>query len=501
LWFAIYNLQKTLIFVMARAIIQTQEVEVTYNPGKSNEFKALRNMNVEIMSREYIIFFGPSGCGKSTLLYSIFGVLPPSDGKVFVKGDRIYNYGPMELVEFQRHTMGIMYQQFNLIPSLTVLDNVALPLIFAGLQKSRRERRAMELLDRFAIAHVANKLPTNLSGGQQQRVSVARSLVTDPEILIADEPVGNLDSISAEAVMNTLDQINEHDRKTILLVTHDAKHLPYAHRVFYLKEGRMDRIVPNPEKKQVMTLRPGTSIITELEQVQRIYPYDSPEAIRVKSIINYITQDMSFEQLVRLEKIAEYVIKGKLDIKVFEELLVKGQKDGGVGLRAEYAREVAKKLERVLVQSQDIVRFRNSVKQKDATDMNQQDLADRLACHLILEHNIELSPGQFKNLKQSVDVRVSAYIDKAEFKRQLMLQVDQGGVGIDMYVAHDIARHLEKLIAQGVAEVKVQEKREHDVMIMKAEQELAAKKATEEANAAKEKKGFLGRFKKKKKKA
>lgn len=490
---------------MAKAIIRTEEVAVTYNLGKSNEFKALRNMSVEIMSREYIIFFGPSGCGKSTLLYSIFGVLPPAAGKVYVKGDSIYDYDPMELVEFQRHTMGIMYQQFNLIPSISVMDNVALPLIFAGMPESRRERKAMQLLDRFGIAHVATKLPTNLSGGQQQRVSVARSLVTDPEILIADEPVGNLDHISAKAVMDTLDQINERDRKTILLVTHDAKHLPYAHRVFYLKEGRMDRIVANPEKKQVLKMKPGSAIVTELEQVQRIYPYDTPEEVRVKSLVNYLTQNMSFDQIVKFEKVIEFYIQGRLSPQAFTDMLKKGQKEGGVGLRPEYAENISDKLQKLMTRAQDIIRFRKEHNERsgsETTDLSNHDTADLLAGHLVLEHGTELTPTQFKNLRDSVDVRVAAFVDKAEFKRQLQLPVDQGGVELDVYQTHDLVRYIEKLIAQGIAEMKVQEKRAHDVKIMKAEEEVEARKEHErlEQMVAEEAKPWYQKMFKKKKK-
>ncbi len=476
---------------MSRPIIRTQEVEITYNNGKSNEFKALRNMNVEIMSREYIIFFGPSGCGKSTLLYSVFGVLPPSDGKVYVKGDSIYDYAPMELVEFQRHTMGIMYQQFNLIPSLSVLDNVALPLIFSGMSASRREKRAMELLDRFGIAPVANKLPTNLSGGQQQRVSVARSLVTDPEILIADEPVGNLDSISSKAVMDTLDEINERDRKTILLVTHDAKHLPYAHRVFYLKDGRMDRIVANPEKEQVLKLRPGSSMVTELEQVQRIYPYDTPEMIRVKSVINYLTQELSFDQLVRLEEVVEYALMGRLSHTAFRSFLEKSPKEGGVGLRSEYAKKLAAKLDRIISQSQDIIRFRKEFRGEESVGYTLREIVDRLAVYLLQEYKIELSMERFKCLSQAVDMRVSGYIEKEEFKRQLVLAEAEGGVELDIHITHDIARHLEKLVAQGVAELRVQEKRVHDLAILKAERELEARKQADMLRAQQDKRRGL----------
>lgn len=462
---------------MAKSIISTKGVAITYNEGKVNEFKALRNMSVEIMAREYIIFFGPSGCGKSTLLYSIFGVLPPAEGKVYVKGDSIYDYEPMELVNFQRYTMGIMYQQFNLIPSITVLDNVALPLIFAGVPPARRERRAMTLLDRFGIAHIAHKRPTDLSGGQQQRVSVARSLVSDPEILIADEPVGNLDSVSSKAVMDTLDDINERDRKTVLLVTHDAKHLPYAHRVFYLKDGRMDRIVANPEKRQVMKLRPGTSIVTELEQVQRLYPYDPPELIRVKSLINYLTQQLSFDQITSLENILEYALQGKVSFEAARDLLRKPSEEYGVGLRPELAEDIGRKLESLLNESQEVIRFRKSMEEKEALDLSQDDIADRLAVFMLQEFKIELSQEQFKSFRTAVDMRVSGYIDKNEFKRQLVLEKEKGGCGLDTYVMHEVTRLFEKLIAQGVAELKVQQKREHDKRILEAEKVADAERA------------------------
>src|SRR3990167_2093675 len=155
------------------------------------------------------------------------------------------------MVRYQQSTIGIVYQSFNLIPSLNVLDNVSLPQIFAGVDSVEREARSKILLKRFGIENIAHKLPANLSGGQMQRVAVARSLVNDPEILLADEPVGNLDSISAEHVMDSFEEINERDRKTVVLVTHDAKYLPYAHRVFYMRDGLLRRIVLNPEKQQI----------------------------------------------------------------------------------------------------------------------------------------------------------------------------------------------------------------------------------------------------------
>lgn len=434
-----------------RSIIQTRDVDVTYNAGKSNEFKALKGVSVDVAAREYIILFGPSGCGKSTLLYSIFGVLPPTAGKVIVKGDSVYDYSPSEFVQYQRKTMGIMYQSFNLIPSLTVIDNVQLPLIFAGVSPERRYKRAMELLDRFAIAHVAHKRPALLSGGQQQRVSVARSLVNDPEILIADEPVGNLDHIAAEQVMNTLSDINAQDKKTILLVTHDASHLPYAHRVFYLDFGNIDRIVVNPEKTQIMKVRPGETIVTELEQLARIYPYDSVEELRVKSLVNYLTQDFSFDQIVRLEKSIKHVIHGVLSREQFASVLKTDYEQGGVGIKPRLADQMTERIFTLLAQSFDVLRFRKEAYDEHTVDLARKELIQHIQGYLIHEYKIEPDSRLLEYLTRAITSRVYGYITGTEFHRQLRIPRDEGGGGFDIYMAADLSRFMEKLIAQGVS--------------------------------------------------
>jgi putative ABC transport system ATP-binding protein len=171
---------------MAKPLIVCRDLSIIYNKGKSNEFKALQNVNTDIYEGEYIILFGASGSGKSTLMYSIQGSLPPGDGTLLIRGDDIYSYPPSERVYFQRYVMGIIFQSFNLIGSLSVLDNVALPMIFCDADRTTRERRAQSLLDRFGVGHVSHKIPAMLSGGQQQRVSVSRSMVNDPKITTCD---------------------------------------------------------------------------------------------------------------------------------------------------------------------------------------------------------------------------------------------------------------------------------------------------------------------------
>jgi putative ABC transport system ATP-binding protein len=434
---------------MAKTSVQADQLIITYNKGKANEFNALDRVNAEIYPREYIILFGPSGCGKSTLLYTILGGITPEGGHMYVQGEDIYAYTPAELNEYQQYTIGIVYQQFNLISSISVLDNVALPMIFLNAGVKERNDRGKELLRRFGIPErLEDKLPTFMSGGQQQRVAVARALVNDPEILLADEPVGNLDSISAEHVMDSFAEINEKDRKTVILVTHDAKYLPYAHRVFYMRDGKLRRIVVNPEKKQVKRVKPGETIVTEIEQLARLYPYSEPIELKVKSIVNFATQSVGFAQLERMEKAILEVLKGDMDEILFMNFLQKRILDGGVGLHRDEAIAITKRVFGVTKYSKDVQNYR-----KEVTDSNmflhQTKFIDNLLEYISEEVGIRTTPETKKVLSAAVADRVGGMINGTEFYERLLLPERLGGAACNDDLAFKISRHLEKLIAQG----------------------------------------------------
>ncbi len=434
---------------MAKPLIVCRDLSIIYNKGKSNEFRALQNVNTDIYEGEYIILFGASGSGKSTLMYSIQGSLPPGDGTLLIRGDDIYSYPPSERVYFQRYVMGIIFQSFNLIGSLSVLDNVALPMIFCNADKATRERRAQSLLDRFGVGHVSHKIPAMLSGGQQQRVSVARSMVNDPKILLADEPTGNLDSVSTQQVMDKIDEINTFDRRTIIMVSHNAAHLSYAHRVYYLKDGFIVREVVNPQRKQIKPVREGETIVTELEQLARLFPYDSVETLRVKSMVNYLTQDYTFDQIQRLERAIGFFIKGKIDRDAFINALVLPLERGGVQIEEKVAREMAKRSEIIIHQADDIRRFR-SKKDNPGVFFSQHKLAERLRDHLLDSYRMKLSKDQDANLVELVADRVTGVNEQSDFNMRLMESVKNRGLGLSEREADDITRHFEKLIAQGV---------------------------------------------------
>lgn len=434
---------------MAKPLITCRDLSIIYNKGKSNEFRALQNVNTDIYEGEYIILFGASGSGKSTLMYSIQGSLPPGDGTLLIRGDDIYSYPPSERVYFQRYVMGIIFQSFNLIGSLSVLDNVALPQIFCDVDKPTRDRRAQSLLERFGVGHVSHKIPSMLSGGQQQRVSVARSMVNDPKILLADEPTGNLDSISTQQVMDKIDEINTFDRRTIIMVSHNAAHLSYAHRVYYLKDGFIVREVVNPQRKQIKPVREGETIVTELEQLARLFPYDSVDTLRVKSMVNYLTQSYTFDQIGRMEKAIGHFIKGKIDKDSFIKALILPMEQGGVQIPERVAKAMAKQSETLIYQADDIRRFR-SKKDNPGIFFSQHKLAERLKDHVLHVYKMKFTKEQDINLTELVADRVTGVTGEAEFNERLMQSVRNRGLALSESEADDITRYFEKLIAQGV---------------------------------------------------
>lgn len=434
---------------MAKPLIIARNLDIIYNKGKSNEFKALANVNTDIYEGEYVILFGPSGCGKSTLMYSIQGSLPPANGTLLIRGDNVYAYPPQERVYFQRYVMGIIFQQFNLIQSLSVLDNVALPKIFCDESKIDRERRAQALLDRFGVGMVSHKIPAMLSGGQQQRVSVARSMVNDPQILLADEPTGNLDSVSTQQVMDKIDEINTFDRRTIIMVSHNAAHLSYAHRVYYMKDGAIVREVVNPQRKQIKPVKEGETIVTELELLARLFPYDSITTLRVKSLANFLTQEYTFEQLIRLEKAISLLIEGKIHKKNFITALVKKYEDGGAGIEQKKAREMADVAVQIVTQADDVRRFRSD-NESDVAFFSQHKFAERVREYLQHEHNIKLSKPMTANLTTMIADRLSGIHENDDFHTQLHTPIKRGGLGLSVTLSDEVARYMEKLIALGV---------------------------------------------------
>ena len=209
-------------------VFRTQDVETT----------ALNNINLHVNEGEFLAIMGPSGCGKSTLL-SILGMLDsPSAGSFEFLGEDIAGFGEKQLAALRKASIGFVFQSFNLIDELTVFENVELPLQYQNISKSERKQRVEEILKRVAIDHRADHLPQQLSGGQQQRVAVARALVINPKLILADEPTGNLDSKNGDEVMAMLRELNR-EGTTVIVVTHSEKEGNYADRLVRLLDGQV----------------------------------------------------------------------------------------------------------------------------------------------------------------------------------------------------------------------------------------------------------------------
>jgi len=215
------------------------------------ETTALNNVNLEINAGEFIAIMGSSGCGKSTLL-NIMGLLDtPSSGSYSFLGEEVSQYRESQLAQFRKHNIGFVFQGFNLVDEMTVSDNVGLPLLYQKVTSKDRDRKVQEVLERVGIAHRANHYPQELSGGQQQRVAVARAVVTTPNLILADEPTGNLDSSNGEEVLELLNQLNA-EGTTVVMVTHDRGHANHASRVVQMLDGHVlseHMIAPNPKSE------------------------------------------------------------------------------------------------------------------------------------------------------------------------------------------------------------------------------------------------------------
>ncbi|WP_456469498.1 ABC transporter ATP-binding protein [Archaeoglobus sp.] len=206
------------------------------------EVKALDGVSMQVEEGDFVVIMGPSGSGKSTLLNLIGCLDKPTSGKVLINGVETINLDDKELTELRRDTIGFIFQTYNLIPTLTALENVELPMIFKGISRQERERRARELLSIVGLEDAMDRKPNELSGGQQQRVAIARALANNPKILLCDEPTGNLDTKSGEQVMNIIKEQNEERRVTVILVTHDPSLAKYGSFVIRLRDGKIERV-------------------------------------------------------------------------------------------------------------------------------------------------------------------------------------------------------------------------------------------------------------------
>ncbi|WP_106769269.1 ABC transporter ATP-binding protein [Paenibacillus faecalis] len=219
-------------------ILEATHVEKTYGI-KGNTYTALQDINLEIREGEFVGIMGPSGAGKSTLLNIFSTIDTPTAGEVVIAGQNIVTMNEEQLSDFRRNKLGFIFQDYNLLDTLTVKENILLPLALSKVPAAEIERRVNEIADTFSIRDILDKYPYQISGGQKQRTAASRAIVADPSLILADEPTGALDSKSATSLLQSLKKLNEENGSTIMMVTHDAYAASYCKRVVFIKDGQL----------------------------------------------------------------------------------------------------------------------------------------------------------------------------------------------------------------------------------------------------------------------
>lgn len=424
---------------MAEPIIKLENINFWYDKGKSSETQALKDVNITIERGDYVAFFGPSGSGKTTLLYLISGIEQSQNGKILISGRDISNFSNKELAIYRQVGVGIVFQQFNLISTLTVLNNVALPMSFLGISEKKRQEEAMKILKRLMIDDLANRFPSELSGGQQQRVGIGRALANNAPIIIADEPLGNLDSENSKKVLEFFKEIHEKDNRTIIMVTHEAWSLKDVGKVFYMKDGK----VVKEEKTTPEVL--AESLTHQLKK--ELTPEETKTQVVASALASLLLPGFMVEEVARFQSYVDQRLTGKLESLEFLQVLDKSFKDGGVGLWTQTARKISDYVEGVLQKRKKVDEIYQELKKDPLATLTTQPILMaqiiELRKWLLLEYHGSLGPDQIIGLDEALLNCLRKVITCGDFRNILNLPRSKSGIGLTIHTAERMAEKLE----------------------------------------------------------
>jgi putative ABC transport system ATP-binding protein len=425
---------------MSTPLVKLEGINYYYNRGKPSEVHALKNINLEIERGGYAAFFGPSGCGKTTLTYIIGGIETENveEGHVLIGGRDLRGLTKKELAVYRQIGVGIIFQQFNLLPSLTVLDNVALPMAFLGISVDRRRKEAMKLLERFNMVKYAERFPSELSGGQQQRVSIARALANNPPLIIADEPLGNLDSENANKALEFLKELNEKDGRTIIMVTHESWSLRDARTVFYLKDGELLKVEEPKKKKEA-----EKSLSDHL--YKNLFPEVSPESLMSRSLAYMLMRGFSGVEIKRFELFLTKRLEGAMDTPTFIDFLDSPWKDGGMGLWKQRAEKIALVVEELVSKRKTLEEIYTAL-EKDPELPLYEEIA-KMRSWLLDDYRGMLSGIQRVRFDEAVEDRLRNIISPDNFRQVLELSKSEFGVGLTSSTVRAISERFETVLA------------------------------------------------------
>ncbi len=439
----------------SKPIIVTRNLNVTYFPGQSNEVRALADINIDVEPGEFIIFFGPSGCGKSTLLYAISGLEHRARGKIIISGKDLVTMTGREREVFHQKTIGMIFQAYYLISSLSVIQNVMLPRMAIDGSARERAARAQKILTHFGIGPQAKKLPDELSGGQRQRVAICRSVMNEPEILLADEPVGNLDTKAAQDVLDLLRELNAEHKKTIILVTHNPAHLHYAHRIFYMRDGKIVAVKRNTEAER------RRSVIESVQEKGMpsglkhwLLTFQNKNLSQEKEAMLARAQAMLAEKLTGFtigeigaveQKVVQSILNRHVHPAAFRDLFHGEIDAGGLGIDRHRSAHLADEVTRIVREVLCLSRLQKRTKKARRNGVHAQAREMRRYVCKRMKLSVR-SRHVARVIDDAIAARILGVIDRTHFQQRLHLPSAKGGAGMEKRIAQLFGRHLGPLV-------------------------------------------------------
>lgn len=428
-------------------LIELRKINLTYNRGKNNAFQALFDVNIDIKEGEFVVILGPSGCGKSSLLNIIAGLEDPDSGTVFIDGVDILKMKTSERTNFHRSKIGMIFQAYNLISNLSVLDNVALPQIFVNQGKKEREKKVMSILEKLGIKEHSGKIPSQLSGGQQQRIGIARSIVNNPSLILADEPVGNLDSRSANNVMQIISDLNRVEGRTILMVSHNVEIVNWASHVIHMKDGRVIKEEwkdPQGFSKEVQSsLEESKSYFDKLmdkfrglteEQIRHLL-----QPLKANVIAESILVPYEEKQLRIIKESTKLVLSQTYDINKFFETLDKPLEESGAGLDERIAKKFSLELSRLM-----------NIAEKVFGNYSSAEKSRAIVEHLTKNKEIDIQVEKIDKAVGLIEKRLKKEISHDDLKEKLDLPERLGGIGLDRRAVMKVLREIDLIMIVGL---------------------------------------------------
>jgi putative ABC transport system ATP-binding protein len=411
-----------------------KNVNYWYNRGQKRQVQSIFDASFSIKEGEFAAFFGPSGSGKTTLLHLLAGMESPQDGEVHVCGKDLSKLNRVAMSNFRQSDVGMVFQQFNLIPSFSARSNVMLPMAFMGLPKREQKTRADAILKRLNLSGLSFRFPGELSGGQQQRVGIARALANDPSLIIADEPLGNLDSENANNVLNLLKQLNQEDGKTVVMVTHEAWSLRDAKKIFLVRDGRIEQV----EDRQDL----GQSLTEHL--LARLSPGKSEEGLQSSALAHLLFRGYSPEEVERFAGFLESRLAGKISEQEFREALDLPFQRGGVGLWRPKAFQISQQVEELTKKRSQIKILLMELEKNPAASLSTE--CANISNWIMKEYRGQLSFLQTGRIRNLVSLRIRGKLTPQKFREGLWTSRLNGGPGLSLRAANAASEKLESVL-------------------------------------------------------